>query len=324
MEESQELTHASEVKKQKGIKKKKRNKIKLMEKLFGCISSDDSNVIILPKENGKCVGTMRWVKRISRRRVRPTKFYDEGVAEALGIGDDVRMLFEGCGLGNWLDLSAPTYKRLTLEFLSTLQVQRDNNRSPHRLTFQLMNTQHNLNIKRVNQAFGWPINGTIGPKDRPLRNYCAGEFWRKITGLFDYNPRTDKATAIIHPAFRMSQRTIANTTFARGDSSGVVSTRELHFLWHLSEGSTTLDVEAWLVDHIEDVATRSGNITIGGMITIIASALNLDFADKQVCPRPTQLDMQSLRTMRWVADAEGPHPYLWHVSGLPYAYLLDP
>uniref|UniRef100_A0A803NBB4 Uncharacterized protein n=1 Tax=Chenopodium quinoa TaxID=63459 RepID=A0A803NBB4_CHEQI len=31
--------------------------------------------------------------RISRRRVRPTKFYDESVAEALGVGDDVRMLF---------------------------------------------------------------------------------------------------------------------------------------------------------------------------------------------------------------------------------------
>ncbi|XP_021768505.1 uncharacterized protein LOC110732809 [Chenopodium quinoa] len=61
MEDSQdELTHAPKVKKQKRAKKKKRNKIKLMEKIFGFISSDDdSKEIILPKENGKSVGTMR-------------------------------------------------------------------------------------------------------------------------------------------------------------------------------------------------------------------------------------------------------------------------
>ncbi|XP_021744932.1 uncharacterized protein LOC110710896 [Chenopodium quinoa] len=53
MEESQdESTHAPEVKKQERAKKKKKNKIKLIDKMFGCISSDDSNVIILPKENG--------------------------------------------------------------------------------------------------------------------------------------------------------------------------------------------------------------------------------------------------------------------------------
>ncbi|XP_021766687.1 uncharacterized protein LOC110731163 [Chenopodium quinoa] len=64
MEESQdESTHAPEVKKQERAKKKKKNKIKLIDKMFGCISSDDSN-IILPKENGKCVGTMRWVKKV--------------------------------------------------------------------------------------------------------------------------------------------------------------------------------------------------------------------------------------------------------------------
>uniref|UniRef100_A0A803N0B8 Arabidopsis retrotransposon Orf1 C-terminal domain-containing protein n=1 Tax=Chenopodium quinoa TaxID=63459 RepID=A0A803N0B8_CHEQI len=186
--------------------------------------------------------------RNSGRRIRPNKFYNEDVAESLG---------------------------------------RDTTRTPRRITFQLMNTQQNMTIREVNKAFGWPTNGTIGPKYRPPRRYNASEFWRKIIGLFGYNPRIDKATAIIHPAFRMSQRTIANTTFARGDSSGVVSTRELHFLWHLSEGSTALNVGCWLVDHLEDVARGSGNITIGGMITIIASALNLNFADQEVCPGPT-------------------------------------
>uniref|UniRef100_A0A803N020 Arabidopsis retrotransposon Orf1 C-terminal domain-containing protein n=1 Tax=Chenopodium quinoa TaxID=63459 RepID=A0A803N020_CHEQI len=233
------------------------------------------------------------------------------------------MLFEGSGLGSWLGLHAPTYKRLTLEFLSTLQVQRDTNKTPRRITFQLMNSLHNLTIRRINQVFGWPTTRTIGPRDSYPRNYNAGEFWRKITSLFEYNPRTDKATTIIHPGFRLSQRTTTNTTFVRGDSSWVVSTRELYFLWHLSEGITTLDVGFWLVDHLEDVATGSDNITTGGMITIIAAALNLDFADEEVCLGPTQLDMQSLRTVRWVVDAEGAHPYLWYASGRPYAYHPD-
>ena len=50
--------------------------------------------------------------RNSRRRIRPTKFYNDEVANELGVGDDVRMLFEGAGLASWLGLHAPTYKRL--------------------------------------------------------------------------------------------------------------------------------------------------------------------------------------------------------------------
>uniref|UniRef100_A0A803N707 Arabidopsis retrotransposon Orf1 C-terminal domain-containing protein n=1 Tax=Chenopodium quinoa TaxID=63459 RepID=A0A803N707_CHEQI len=139
-----------------------------------------------------------------------------------------------------------------------------------------MNANHKVTIRRVNKYFGWPTIGAIGPKDRYPRDYEAGDFWRQLTGLFYYNPRSDKATTIIHLSFRLSQRAIANTTFARGDNLGVVSTRVIYFLWHLSEGNTTLDVSSWFVDHLEDVSTDSGNITIGGMITIIATFLDLD------------------------------------------------
>lgn len=109
--------------------------------------------------------------KISRRRVKPTKFYDSEVADALGVRADITMLFEGVDLGSWLELYALTYRRLTLEFLSSLCVHRDTTRSPRYMTFQLMNAQHRMSVARVNQAFGWPVSGTMGPKDRQPRNY---------------------------------------------------------------------------------------------------------------------------------------------------------
>ena len=103
--------------------------------------------------------------RNSERRIRPTKFYNHDVAESLGVEADVRQLFDMSGKGSWLELHAQTYKRLTLEFLSSFYIHRDTNKCPRYITFQLMNADHRMTIEELNQTFGWSTTGNKGPMD---------------------------------------------------------------------------------------------------------------------------------------------------------------
>ena len=64
------------------------------------------------------------------------------------------------------------------------------------------------------------------------------------------------------------------TIFARGDSAGVVSSRELFILW-----SQFLEPCMWLMDHFDKVTTCHGEIAIGGMISVIVLSFGVDFTD---------------------------------------------
>lgn len=262
---------------------------------------------------------------LSHRPIRPTKFYDPLAARALGIESDMVQLFSFTNFDSFLTMHALTYKRLTLEFLSSLYVHRDENNSPRYLSFQLMNSGTiQMSVAQVNAAFGWTSDLKYGPKDGHSKHYNSGLFWRQITGKMDRDPRRDKATSIVNPAFRLSHRTFSSTIFARGDSSGVVSIRELQFIWHLTRGDGRLDMGAWLLDHLDGVARGRGDITIGGMITILAQYNGIDFSELQAIPGTTRLDMRTLRAMQWLEGTSQPDCYLWLVAGKPYAYLPDP
>ena len=82
---------------------------------------------------------------LSSRKLYSTRFYDRDTTTLLGIDDDVRMLARNLGLELFIDLKAPTYARLTYEFLSLLEVQEDgdDNECPT-LTFQVFNEDYSI------------------------------------------------------------------------------------------------------------------------------------------------------------------------------------
>ena len=263
--------------------------------------------------------------RLSARPIKPTRFYDVTASQALYVDGDVAQLFNQVGWGNWLDLHALTYKRLTLEFLSTLTVLRSaESGNPRRISFQLMGQHYTRNVGQINDAFGWPRGGSIGPRSNQSRKFRAVAFWRQLTSRFDYVPTRSKATSLVNPGFRISHRLLASTIFARGESLGVVAARELYFLWSMTEGDARINPGSWLIDHLEFVSSRPrGAITIGGMITIIALSLGLDVTGLQEVPGETRINMRSFVSMHWVEeqDAGG---YLWKVGNKDYAILPDP
>ena len=89
-------------------------------------------------------------------------------------------------------------------------------------------------------------------------------------------------------------------------------------------GGYRINPGAWLIDHLEYVSSRpSGAITIGGMITIIAVSLGIDFAGLQVVPGETRINMRSFVSMHWLEEQEA-GGYLWKVGSKDYAILPDP
>ena len=55
--------------------------------------------------------------QLTKRKLKSTRFYDQATTKLLGIDEDVRLLAKNLGLLEFLDLNAPTYARLTFEFL---------------------------------------------------------------------------------------------------------------------------------------------------------------------------------------------------------------
>ncbi|KMT13370.1 hypothetical protein BVRB_4g084070 [Beta vulgaris subsp. vulgaris] len=188
----------------------------------------------------------------------------------------------------------------------------------------MMGSPHTLSIKQVSEAFGFPRGGLIGPHNSYSRQFNSGHFWRLLTSLFTYDPRPSKAAGIINPGFRYVHRLLASILFARGDSSGVVSLRELYFLWHMTQGDCRLVPSMWLMDHLDDVRKGNGEITIGGLISIFAICLGYDLSNLAVVPGETRLNLCSLRAMHWITETDNASEYVWLVSQRPYAYLPNP
>lgn len=93
----------------------------------------------------------------------------------------------------------------------------------------------------------------------------------------------------------------------------------------MSQGDNRINPGAWLIDHLESVSRGSrGEITIGGMITIIAIALGFDVAGLQAVPGETRITLRSFISMHWLEDLGPGSGYLWKTGNNDYAILPDP
>ncbi|KMS97284.1 hypothetical protein BVRB_7g177280 [Beta vulgaris subsp. vulgaris] len=271
-----------------------------------------------------CEAHLERFRILSGRRLRPTRFYDPNIATKLGIDGDLQQIFYSVGWHQFLNMHALSYKRITLEFLSTLEVVRSNTKNPRSITFQLMNETRHLNRTQLNTIFGWPTEGSHGPHSGRSERYDDNTFWNLITGQAVYYPQRAKASGVVSPGLRTAHRFLSLTIFARGDSAGVVTSRELYIVWCLVDGASFLNHAMWLMDHLDEVTRSRGDIAIGGMITIIASSFGLDLTGQQVIPCSTRLDLKAFQTMGWIGTEVTAEGYVWKVGQRPYAYLPNP
>ena len=82
--------------------------------------------------------------RIKNREVKATKWACPIILNQLGIYDDFNLLCNRAGLQTFVYNNVPTYRRLTIEFLSSLQSTIKQWQGEDTISFRLMNNNYTL------------------------------------------------------------------------------------------------------------------------------------------------------------------------------------
>ena len=105
--------------------------------------------------------------RLKDREIKSTKWVCPYTLNQLGLGLDFNLLCNNVGLLHFVFQDAATYRRLTLEFLSTLRhtvgpsfVSEEYSPRANIISFQLMNREYNLSLDQWCQCFGFVNNIT--------------------------------------------------------------------------------------------------------------------------------------------------------------------
>ncbi|CAI9275491.1 unnamed protein product [Lactuca saligna] len=243
--------------------------------------------------------------------------------DQLSLDHHLRQLFFHIGWHQFLDLSARTYKQPTIEFLSTYA----RNDTARVLTFKLQGRQHRLKYKKLNKIMGtYDIyNSDIYSHQwTQFKSLPNVEFWTQITSLPKFNPSRQKDPFIMHPCWRIAHRILSTSIFARHEP-GQINTVELYFLYCMSRHRWSLtDFTTFFLDKCDSLRTKTtGDICIGGLITLIGLGMGLQFPASEYVPVDDPplylLDCITLMRMELIL----PHPnLLGHFSWLNH--VKDP
>ncbi|CAI9290949.1 unnamed protein product [Lactuca saligna] len=257
------------------------------------------------------------------RAIRPTKFYHKKSMKKLGVHDGVYHLFIKLGWRGFLRLCDRTYEEPTMEFLSTYA--RDDDTKV--LTFQLKGEHHRLTYEELDSIMGIDDPFRISPQNQEYQDflrYPDANFWMQISGLATFNPSRQRAKHIVHPCWRIAHRVLTTSIFGRLEP-GQINRCELFFLRSMRR-ALPLSFSGFFLDKCDSIRQRSsGEIFIGGLITIIGRAVGLDFPDPEYIPVDTPpnflLDCDTLIRMEMLLD-RGTRTYSWLDSDKAPVYIL--
>lgn len=141
-------------------------------------------------------------------------------------------MFHILGLLEFVHCEAPTYERITLEFLSTIK-------------FKLKKGWTGTTM-----YFGGTVNFRLynGPRAVP-DSFADKTFWLAIMGRLDYVAKGAKASGIQNPCFRYAQKVLTFTLFGRGDSTCVATQKEIFFLFSM-ENRVAVSVATFAADYL--------------------------------------------------------------------------
>jgi hypothetical protein len=127
-----------------------------------------------------------------------------GTLQELGLQAEIHCMFHTLGMLEFMQLEAPTFARIMLEFLSTIEFKMKNRWNGMEkeyygtLQFRLFNTDMELTVEELGRILKLPI---VGPGAVP-DTFVPAEFWTAITGNNKYVSKGAKASGIHNPCFR--------------------------------------------------------------------------------------------------------------------------
>ncbi|KAL1559790.1 hypothetical protein AAHA92_10094 [Salvia divinorum] len=219
--------------------------------------------------------------RVSVRETTPSRYPYEMPMTTMGIIHDFWALCD-VGKGNGLTFMFqgwwPSYRRLTLEFLSTLHVHHNRrSRNPERIEFCLGNRRHEFTMAELCEIFH-----CFDPHEDEDYEYDYSDVWMAFTSQGeDYASGLAKSSAIRNPVLRYLHRAMTQLLFARIDGGGVSQT-EIDVIWCLLN-KKGFNFGHMITNYLDRISRKDGSmICCGGLITAIAEFAGIptvDFAE---------------------------------------------
>ncbi|KAI3721760.1 hypothetical protein L2E82_32778 [Cichorium intybus] len=208
---------------------------------------------------------------LQEREVVSQNFICVDTLQDIGVFDGIQTLLNNLGWGTLMNTTAPTYRILTLEFMSSVFLDHGE------LNFRLCNEPRSLTRNQICQFINSPTNNTFGPDRRNRQeDLNSNAFWNNITGIDRYVARTAKASSIIHPVLKVLHRIVASILFPRRETS-TVSSKELQLLWcAVTNSPQKPNFGAYVCDRlIKESQKTTGEIHGGGLVTLLARFLHI-------------------------------------------------
>ena len=259
------------------------------QQVFTCRGS--SSPPMRPRTNTRSFMRGRW---------RPPSGLASPPIAKLGIGNDFNLLCANAGLHHFVYQGCATYERLTLEFLSTLshnvgllpRVDEE-----ERITFRLMDQDFNITLDEWCNYFGFTNNNDdVRYVYDFLEPHPRQSFYQ-----MSYHGHKQRASCIESPAIRYFYYVITNSLQARGEVSKVNDENML-----ILRKAANLDVGyspnlgAILLLHLAHQANHTqGDIVCGGVITMLANSLGLNFNHLAPLSVTTLLILEFFLVLQW-------------------------
>ena len=199
------------------------------------------------------------------REIVSTKFFDVPTLQALGLYDcTLRLLVEG-GLGGFIDHSAPTFRNLVLEFLSTFHL------DDELVKFNLLDREYQLPRAELAGIFGVTSPASNGWA-AVGKNQEFFDFWHALTRQTFKSKQGEYNYSIPHPCLRLCHKVLAMTFLGQGEVNKV-SMFDMSMVWCLTpEQPVVPDWVELFLESVKKVLKKPGErIGFGGMISLIAA-----------------------------------------------------
>ena len=215
-------------------------------------------------------------KKVSARETAPSRYPHDFPLQTLGIMEDFWKLCDvgdGNGLVYMFQRKWPSFRKYTLEFLSSLKVTKDRRQNfPLSIDFRLGNRWHSLTMEELSGIFH-----CFDPNPEEDNEYEFSEVWGAMTNEQEHAAGYAKSSSIRNPVLRYLHRAMTQLMFARIDG-GSVSQTELNVMWCLLN-KKGIDYGTLFTYYVDRITKKDGGvICCGGLITAIGEHLGVSFA----------------------------------------------
>ncbi|CAH9123285.1 unnamed protein product [Cuscuta epithymum] len=209
----------------------------------------------------------RFIEQI-KREVKQSRFICITTLLSFMLDAIMREIFTNIGMLRIFEMQYVTYPHLVYEFFSSFkQIANVDDHAESRITFRLLNENRSLTKREFAQHFGLPLFN----EEREHDTFVGVEMWQRMTGQVDVELRHLSVNRVQHPVFRIFLKFLSNCFLGRPNNHHTRVWDVCILGQAVLPGPDHVDVASILWDHFKTVATSTGTIRVGGLITHLAT-----------------------------------------------------